>query len=82
MAHQFRDVAPGLSACVSSVQVEKGHPSWQYPHGTKSHDAQLPGGPVIGALVGALFGAAGVMVGSLVGATMGEEGRQFGGMVP
>jgi len=42
VAHPFRDVAPGLSACVSSVQVEKGHPSWQYPHGTKSHDAQLP----------------------------------------
>ena len=64
------------------MQLDGAQPSWQYPHGTKSHDAQLPGGPEIGALVGALVGAAGVMVGSLVGATMGEEGRQFGGTLP
>ena len=89
LSHPFRSALPGLSTGLSYVQLDGAQPSWQYPQGTKSHDAQLPGGPEIGALVGALVspptlvgavdGAAGVMVGSLDGAIVGEEGRQLGG---
>ena len=70
------------------MQLDGAQPSWQYPHGTKSHDAQLPGGPEIGALVGVLVGAlAGAwvspaLVGVLLGAADGGPARQSGGTIP
>ena len=41
VANPLRSVAKGLSASFSyvTVQVDTGHPSWQSPHDTESHDA-------------------------------------------
>ena len=55
--HPFRPVAPTLSRSLCDSQLDTGQPSWQYPHGTKSHDAQLPGNEKVGAVVGESVGA-------------------------
>ena len=46
--HPFRPDLPSLSTSLSHVQADSAQPSWQYPHGTKSHDAQLPGSEKVG----------------------------------
>ena len=58
---------PALSTSNSVLQVERGHPSWQNPHGTKSHDPH----PIdtLGASLGSIDGA--MVVGMLLG---DEEG--------
>ena len=38
--HPFLSVLPDLSTWLSHMQLDGAQPSWQYPHGTKSHDAQ------------------------------------------
>ena len=44
------------------------HPSWQYPHGTKSHELQTIVGTLLGSIVGAqLTNVDGGGVGTLVG---------------
>ena len=49
--HQPRLVAPALSTELSYVQSDPGQSCWQYPHGTKSHDAH-PLTPVGAAVTG------------------------------
>ena len=39
------------------MQADSAQPSWQNPHGTKSHDAQLPGSEKVGAALGGSVGA-------------------------
>ena len=86
--HPCLSVLPDLSTGLSYLQLDGRQPSWQYPHGTKSHDAQLPGGPEIGALVGVLVGAlvgawvSPALVGMLLGAVDGGPARQSGGTIP
>jgi len=71
--HPFLSVFPGLSSELSSLQVERGHPCWQYPHGTKSHDPQAPGPlPTLGARVGSADGALDVL-GMLLGDADGSD---------
>jgi len=65
--HPFRSVLPSLSTSNSVLQVERGHPSWQNPHGTKSHDPQPL--DTLGASLGSVDGA--MVVGMLLG---DEEG--------
>ena len=65
------------------MQSEGAHPSWQYPHGTNSHDAQLPGSEnvvytplrlvdvlVLGASVDMLDGLSGAAAGASVEAPL------------
>ena len=56
--HPFRSMLSGLSTSLSYLQSDSAHPSWQCPHGTKSHDAQLPGSANVGAALGGSVGAA------------------------
>ena len=68
----FLSVTPGLSSELSYLQVDRGHPCWQYPHGTKSHDAQP--GPLftLGARVGSADGALDAL-GMLLGDADGSD---------
>ena len=52
------------------MQADSAQPSWQCPHGTKSHDAQLPGSAKVGAAVGGSVGAP-VVDALVVGASVG-----------
>ena len=72
-SHSFRFVAPGLSTSNSFMQLEGGHPIWQYPHGTKSHVAQSSAdGALLGSVDGTLLGTAdSVPLGSADGALLG-----------
>ena len=67
--HPFRSVLSGLSTGNSFLQVERGHPCWQNPHGTKSHDPQPSA--TLGALLGSVDGA--MVVGMLVGDAEGAD---------
>ena len=96
LSHPFRSVAPTRSTGYSCTQADGLHPSWQYPHGTNSHDAQAPVGvPVgsrvgwaVGALLGALVVLGALLVlgdvpcGALLGQGVGVSGRQNGGKYP
>ena len=64
LSHPFRSVAPTRSTGYSCTQADGLHPSWQYPHGTNSHDAQAPVGEAVGVSVGSGVGWA---VGALLG---------------
>ena len=66
----FLSVFPALSSELSYLQVERGHPSWQYPHGTKSHDPQPT--PLLGAGVGSADGALDAL-GMLLGDADGSD---------
>ena len=55
--HPFRPDLPSLSTSLSHVQADSAQPSWQCPHGTKSHDAQLPGSEKVGTALGGSVGA-------------------------
>ena len=68
--HPFRPDLPSLSTSLSHVQADSAQPSWQCPHGTKSHDAQLPGSAKVGAAVGGSVGAP-VVDALVVGASVG-----------
>ena len=65
MAHPFRSVPPTLSTALLYVQLDRTHPCWQYPHGTKSH-GQAPIGEGVGSCVRALLSLGALLVGSEV----------------
>ena len=68
----LRSVLSGLSSMLSYLQVEDGHPCWQYPQGTKSHDPQPCG--LLGARLGSIEGTLdelGILLGDADGCALG-----------
>ena len=81
-----------MSTSLSYWHVDSAQPCWQYPHGTKSHDAQLNKvgkavgrslGADVGAQDGELLGAPlGALLGAVVGAGVGVlDGAMLGAAV-